>query len=97
MRTFFVLALTFTAVILAVQNAGVVTVTIFVWHIQASLAIVIGACVALGAVAGALVALPRLYSMRVRERRFRAQLADLDTRTEVDTHAGAATRPSQSH
>lgn len=93
------LALIFTAVILAVQNAGVVTVTIFVWHIQASLAIVIGACVALGAVAGALVALPRLYSMRVRERRFRAQLADLDARNTVDTHAGAgaATRSSQAH
>ena len=76
-KTAAVLLLILAAVGLAVQNATGVTITALTWRFEASLALVIAVCVAIGFIAGVLLLLPRLYRMRARERQLRAQLADL--------------------
>jgi lipopolysaccharide assembly protein A len=74
---FLVLVLVVAAVIFAVQNATTVTITVFFWHLQASLAIVVAVCVLMGALGGLLVLTPRLYRMRADRRHLRALLANL--------------------
>jgi uncharacterized integral membrane protein len=76
-KTAAVLVLILAAVGLAAQNATAVTITVLTWRFEASLALVIAMCVAIGFIAGVLLLLPRLYRMRSRERQLRAQLADL--------------------
>lgn len=103
MRIALVLLLLLTAVILAVQNAAVVTVTFVFWRVEASLAVIVALCFAIGAIGGVLAAMPRLYRMRAHERQLRAQLATLETGTtrepasdskaaEAAKHGGPASR-----
>ena len=84
MKTAAVLLLILAAVGLAVQNATEVTITALTWRFQASLALVIAMCVAIGFMAGVLLLLPRLYRMRARERQLRAQLADFGAQDNSD-------------
>jgi putative membrane protein len=77
MRLILLLLVMLAAVTFAAQNAGPVTIDVFAWRIDASLAIVIASCFAMGVVAGILFAAPTLYRMRAQRRRLQAQLADL--------------------
>jgi len=81
-RLLVLLVVVIAAVIFAVQNAAVVTINLFFWHINSSLAVVIALCFAIGGIAGVLFVMPRLYRMRSNQRQLRAQLADLGV-TEV--------------
>jgi uncharacterized integral membrane protein len=78
MRIALVLLLLLTAVILAVQNAAVVTIKFLFWRGEVSLAVILALCIAIGAIGGVLAAMPRIYRMRLHERKLRAQLASLD-------------------
>lgn len=71
------LAILFLIVIFAVQNAVAVSVVFFLWRIDASLAIVIATCFALGALIGALVAVPAVLRERLATARLRKQVETL--------------------
>lgn len=71
------LVILFLIVIFAVQNAVAVSVVFFLWRIDASLAIVIAACFGLGALIGALVAVPTVLRERVAIGRLRKQVETL--------------------
>jgi uncharacterized integral membrane protein len=91
---FFLLLVMLVAVIFAAQNATAVTIDLFIWRIDASLAVVIASCFAIGVIAGFLFALPTIYRMRSHKRRLQAQLADLgaDDLSQPDTAAGSVAR-----
>lgn len=76
MRLIFVLIVVLVAVIFAAQNATPVTIDLFLWRIDSSLAVVIASCFAIGIIAGILFAVPSLYRMRSHRRRLQAQLAE---------------------
>lgn len=104
MRLILLLLVMLGAVIFAAQNASPVTIDLFAWRIDASLAIVIASCFAIGVVAGILFAAPTLYRMRAHRRRLQAQLADLGAEDQGESglqpapktqglHRDAARRP----
>jgi uncharacterized integral membrane protein len=84
-----VLVLMLAAVIFAVQNATTVTITVFFWRLQASLATIAAVCVLVGALGGLLVSIPRLYRMRADRRRLRTLLADLAAEDVPDKPTGS--------
>jgi lipopolysaccharide assembly protein A len=90
MRLILLLVVMIGAVIFAAQNATTVTIDLFMWRIDASLAVVIACCFAIGVIAGVLFAVPTLYRMRSHKRRLQAQLADLgaDDLSQSDTASG---------
>jgi uncharacterized integral membrane protein len=90
MRIALVLLLLFAAVIFAAQNATTVTITVLAWRLNASLAIVVAIAFAVGAFGGVLASVPRLYRMRIHEKRLRAQLADLGGDDEAVAKRGLA-------
>lgn len=90
MRTIIAFVVLLLAVILAVQNAGVVTITILAWRAQASLAIVVGVCLTAGVLVGVLISTPRLRRMRADQKRLRTRLAELG----VDPDEEAAEPPA---
>jgi lipopolysaccharide assembly protein A len=94
MRLFFLLLVMLVAVIFAAQNAKPVSIDIFIWRIDASLAVVIASCFAIGVIAGVLFAVPTLYRMRSHKRRLQTQLADLGAEdlTEPETASASLTR-----
>jgi uncharacterized integral membrane protein len=94
-RTVLIVVALLAAVIFSVQNADVVTIDLFFWTMRASLAIVTASCLAVGAVIGILVVLPRVYRMRASERRLRAQLADLDATAAPTRSTASSTGQSQ--
>lgn len=76
MRLILVLIVVLVAVVFAAQNATPVTIDLFFWRIDSSLAVVIASCFAIGIIAGILFAVPSLYRMRSHRRRLQAQLAE---------------------
>jgi putative membrane protein len=85
LRLAFLLIAVLAATWFAVGNAMPVTVTLFFWHLQASLAIVIAGCFVLGCLVGAVALLPALYRSRVRNRRLAAENLSLrDTPRGID-------------
>jgi uncharacterized membrane protein YciS (DUF1049 family) len=78
MRLVAVIAIFILAVILAVQNAVVVTVMLLLWRVEASLAIVIFLCFGLGAVAGALAFMPNWYRKHSALKRLQQRIAQLE-------------------
>ena len=101
MRLILLLLVMVLAVIFSAQNATAVTIDLFVWRIDVSLAVVIALCFAIGVIAGILFAVPALYRMRTHRRRLQAQLADLgaDDVSRPDATAGSVPRepPRGSH
>jgi uncharacterized integral membrane protein len=93
-RTIVALLVLLVAVTLAVQNAAMVTVKVFVWQMQASLAIVVGACVFAGVLIGVLISAPRLRRMRRDHRRLRARLSELGE--DPDTEPSDPVTPTRS-
>lgn len=81
MRMVLVLIALILAVIFAVQNATPVTLNAFFWRLDASLAVIIVLCVALGAVITSLAVMPSLFRSRSSERRLKARVAQLELTT----------------
>jgi putative membrane protein len=93
LRLAFLLIAVLAATWFAVGNAMPVTVTLFFWHLQASLAIVIAGCFVLGCLVGAVALLPALYRSRVRNKRLAAENVSLrDTSHGIDIY-DASNRP----
>lgn len=91
MRFFLIFAIVIAAMTFAVQNAPTVTINLFIWRFDASLALVVASCFAAGVLATLLAALPQLYQlhrMRSHERSLIAQLADLEAQEMKRTGAG---------
>lgn len=78
MRMILVLIALLLAVIFAVQNANVVVVRVFFAEFEASLAVVISLCFAVGALLAALALMPSWYRRRAGERRLQARVAQLE-------------------
>lgn len=96
MRMLLVLLVAVFAVVFAVQNVVVVPVSVLFWRLESSLAIIIVVCIALGALAGVLISMPSFLRMRSRERRLRAQLADLGQDELIERSADKSTVTPQS-
>lgn len=71
------LIIVFLIVMFAVQNAVAVSVVFFLWRVDASLALVIAACVGIGALIGALVTVPTMLRERISISRLRKQVETL--------------------
>ena len=67
------------AVAFAVQNTAAVNVSLLLWKSQASLAIVMALCLALGFLVGLLTVVPSFLKGRRHARNLERQLATLDT------------------
>ena len=93
MRFIVVLLLLVLAVVFAVQNATMVTLTAFFWQLDASLAVIIVLCFAVGAIVATLALLPSLYRHRTEHRRLQSRLATLE-RTNASTTAPTTTTES---
>lgn len=77
MRLVVVLLALILAVVFAVQNATMVTLTVFAWQLNASLAVIIVLCFAIGAIAASVALLPGVYRERNKARRLQSELAAL--------------------
>jgi uncharacterized integral membrane protein len=77
------------AVVFAVQNTDAVNVSLLLWKPQASLAIVMALCIALGFLVGLLAVAPSFLKGRRHARNLQRQLAKFDT---ID--AVSASQPS---
>lgn len=80
MRLAITLIIVVLSVVFAVQNADVVTLSVFFWRMEASLAVIIALCFVIGALIAALALTPQLYRRRADERRLRRQLDELNGR-----------------
>lgn len=78
MRLIFALIGMMVAVTFAVQNAAPVAIKVFFWQLEASLAIVVTVCFALGAIVAGIAVIPEIYKRRSGERRLQAKLASLE-------------------
>ncbi|HKQ82721.1 MAG TPA: LapA family protein [Steroidobacteraceae bacterium] len=93
MRMVLVLIALILAVVFAVQNATPVTLNAFFWRFDASLAVMIVLCLALGALLASLAVMPSLFRSRGSERRLKARVAELE-RAAGTTHSPPATAAS---
>lgn len=82
LRLIVVIALLLIATLFAVQNASVLTVEFLTWKTEASLAMVVAVCFALGAMATALALVPRMYRRWTEIRALRARLTRLEAEVE---------------
>ncbi|MGD9842109.1 MAG: lipopolysaccharide assembly LapA domain-containing protein [Steroidobacteraceae bacterium] len=83
MRTLFVLTLIVLATVFAVQNANIVTIVIYLWRVEASLAVVIAVCFAAGGIVAAIVLVPSMVRRHVEAKRLRTQIASLNTQSDI--------------
>jgi uncharacterized integral membrane protein len=74
------LAIAFLAILFALQNTNLVTVNLFVWNYQQSLALVLLGTLAIGVIVGLLVSIPAVIRRGWRVSRFQKQA---DTLTEL--------------
>jgi uncharacterized integral membrane protein len=79
MRVAALIVLLLLAVAFAVQNTAAVNVSLLLWKSQASLAIVMTLCLALGFLVGLLTVAPSYLKGRRHARNLERQLARLDT------------------
>ena len=79
----FALAIAFLAILFALQNNSLVTINLFVWQYQESLAIVLLITLAIGAIIGLLVAVPAILrrGWRVSRERRRAEGLEAEIQT----------------
>ena len=92
MRMVLVLIVLVLAVIFAVQNATPVTLNAFTWRLDASLAVIIVLCFAVGAVVAALALMPDIIRHRSNARRLKHRVAELEDT--ITTSSLPATTPN---
>ena len=85
------LALAAAAVLFALQNSTTVTVVFLVWRFEASLALVLIVCVALGATLSALLALPGVVRGGLRSRQQQNRIRELERA--IEAQPGSSGRP----
>lgn len=78
MRIAALIAVLLLAVVFAVQNTDAVNVSLLLWKPQASLALVMALCLALGFLVGLLAVLPSFLRGRRHARNLERQLAERD-------------------
>src|SRR5262245_30680461 len=83
------LALAVALVLFALQNSTGVTVVFLVWRFDASLALVLMGCVALGALLFALVSLPGSVRGRLRSRQQERRIRELEDTVRAQERAAA--------
>jgi uncharacterized integral membrane protein len=66
------------AVVFALQNTAIVDVSLFFWHLRASLAIVIALCLVSGLLIGFASLLPLIWRARRNVRRLQGRLAAME-------------------
>lgn len=81
------------AVVFAVQNTEVVNVSLLLWQVNASLAVIMVVCLATGLLVGLVALAPTIYRGRTAARRLRQQLAELDA---VDSASVRSSKPDLS-
>jgi uncharacterized integral membrane protein len=79
MRMVLALIVLIAAVVFAVQNATPVTLNALFWQLEASLAVIIVLCFALGVLSASIAMLPGLLRARNSERRLRARVTELES------------------
>ena len=94
MRIAFLLTVMILAVMFAVQNAEVVSLDVFFWTLNASLAVIIVLCFAVGALLTALAMAPGMYRSRSGARRLQARVTELENTARPDDPAHARTSGS---
>ena len=87
------LAVVVLAVVFAAQNADVVNLSLFVWNLNASLAVIIVLCFAVGALAAALALMPGIYRSRAEQRKTNRRLAELEYGSQPGVQSSIATTP----
>jgi lipopolysaccharide assembly protein A len=90
MRIAALIAVLLLAVAFAAQNTDAVHVSLLLWKPQASLAIVMALCLALGFLVGLVAVVPSFLKGRRHARNLERQLAQLDT---IDPVSAAQARP----
>jgi uncharacterized integral membrane protein len=78
MRIAALIAVLLLAVVFAVQNTDAVNVSLLLWKPQASLALVMALCLALGFLTGLLAVVPSFLKGRRHARNLQRRLAELD-------------------
>lgn len=69
------------AVVFALQNTSVVDVSLFFWHLRASLAIIIALCLVLGLLIGFAALAPLIWRGQRTTRQLRNRLAAMEAET----------------
>lgn len=77
------------AVVFAAQNADVVNLSLFAWNLNASLAVIIVLCFAVGALAAALALMPGIYRSRAEQRKTNRRLAELEYSSQNGVHSSS--------
>ena len=85
----FALAIAFLAILFALQNNSAVTITLFVWQYQESLAIVLLTTLAIGAIVGLLVATPTILRRGWRISRDRRRAEGLEEEIQAKNQVAA--------
>ena len=85
------LAVVVLAVVFAAQNADVVNLSLFVWNLNASLAVIIVLCFAVGALAAALALMPGIYRSRAEQRKTNRRLAELEHGSQPGVQSSSST------
>jgi lipopolysaccharide assembly protein A len=88
------LALAVAAILFALQNSARVTVVFLIWRFDASLALVLIACVLVGAALSALIALPGAVRGRLRSRQQLRRIRELEDAIQAQAHEPRHAAPS---
>ncbi|MGD1860360.1 MAG: lipopolysaccharide assembly protein LapA domain-containing protein [Leptolyngbyaceae cyanobacterium] len=96
------LLIAFLAILFALQNTNLVTIELFVWQYQQSLALILLGTLAIGVIVGLLVSVPAVIRRNVRVSRLQKQTESLSQQVEersqaVQTEAQNTTLVQQNH
>lgn len=83
MGTVFSIVLLAAVLWFAVLNANAVTITLFFWEVESSLALIVGVSLAVGFVFGVLRVAPGFWRYKISSRRFGKDLKSLQTEKNV--------------
>ncbi|WP_414566721.1 MULTISPECIES: lipopolysaccharide assembly protein LapA domain-containing protein [unclassified Anabaena] len=80
MQIFLILAIlvALLAVVFAFQNAVTISVALFVWNFEASLAIVLILTLAMGIIVGLLVSIPNVIKRNLKIAKYKVKIADIE-------------------
>jgi uncharacterized integral membrane protein len=85
------LAVIVLAVVFAAQNADIVNLSLLAWNLNASLAVIIVLCFAVGALAAALAMMPGIYRSRAEQRKTNRRLAELEYSAQPSVQSSSST------